>query len=542
MKREMNHFLNMLLVVLIFLKFTACAVSTPVVDQSKTVSFYDGLEPLVQAKLGEVRFEPFNREMVRRTFPITYNRTSEVAERYLKNELHALLDSPGLFETSTENIINVKVEPKSLINLSLNSFRLVSNTEVAVKYEFRTNEGTVLIVEKITSQGSDGHLIGDIRYKNSLIKAISANIDKLAQAVKEKLPKAWKANAEKRDAAHRRIVAKLKKENRYFKVTSTKATVRRMPDAGANVVTILAQAEIVHVVGSLPSGWFKVSQEGKSIGWVHSSFLQEDLAAAPSYSPIVALPSSLPPSSPPPVDMASLDFGSYHALVVGNNDYQFLPKLHTAVNDAREMGVLLQQKYGFKVRLLLNATRADVLENLNTYRRILTGRDNLLLYYAGHGWLDKDADEGYWLPVDATEDNPIHWISNGSITSSLRAMQAKHVLIVADSCYSGKLARGINIRIRSKNYFQKISRKKARTVMASGGLEPVADEGGKGQHSVFASAIIEALNENQGVLDATLLFSQIRRPVMVNTDQTPEYSDIHKAGHDGGDFLFVRQK
>ncbi len=542
MKREMNHFLNMLLVVLIFLKFTACAVSTPVVDQSKTVSFYDGLEPLVQAKLGEVRFEPFNREMVRRTFPITYNRTSEVAERYLKNELHALLDSPGLFETSTENIINVKVEPKSLINLSLNSFRLVSNTEVAVKYEFRTNEGTVLIVEKITSQGSDGHLIGDIRYKNSLIKAISANIDKLAQAVKEKLPKAWKANAEKRDAAHRRIVANLKKENRYFKVTSTKATVRRMPDAGANVVTILAQAEIVHVVGSLPSGWFKVSQEGKSIGWVHSSFLQEDLAAALSYSPIVALPSSLPPSSPPPVDMASLDFGSYHALVVGNNDYQFLPKLHTAVNDAREMGVLLQQKYGFKVRLLLNATRADVLENLNTYRRILTGRDNLLLYYAGHGWLDKDADEGYWLPVDATEDNPIHWISNGSITSSLRAMQAKHVLIVADSCYSGKLARGINIRIRSKNYFQKISRKKARTVMASGGLEPVADEGGKGQHSVFASAIIEALNENQGVLDATLLFSQIRRPVMVNTDQTPEYSDIHKAGHDGGDFLFVRQK
>ena len=89
---------------------------------------------------------------------------------------------------------------------------------------------------------------------------------------------------------------------------------------------------------------------------------------------------------------------------------------------------------------------------------------------------------------------------------------------------------------------EKISRKKARSVMASGGLEPVVDEGGKGAHSVFASALIEALNENQGVLDATLLFSQIRRPVMVNADQTPEYSDIRKAGHDGGDFLFVKQK
>ena len=86
---------------------------------------------------------------------------------------------------------------------------------------------------------------------------------------------------------------------------------------------------------------------------------------------------------------------------------------------------------------------------------------------------------------------------------------------------------------------ERISMKKARTVMASGGLEPVADDGGKGNHSVFASALIEALNENQGILDATLLFSKIRRPVMVNADQTPEYSDIRKAGHDGGDFLFV---
>jgi hypothetical protein len=144
--------------------------------------------------------------------------------------------------------------------------------------------------------------------------------------------------------------------------------------------------------------------------------------------------------------------------------------------------------------------------------------------------------------VDATEQDPTNWISNGSITDSLRAMEAKHVLVIADSCYSGKLSRGINIRVKTKNYYKKISVKKARTVMASGGLEPVADEGGKGTHSVFASALIEALNENQGVIDTTLLFSQIRRPVMVNTDQTPEYSDIRKAGHDGGDFLFVRQK
>ncbi len=68
----------------------------------------------------------------------------------------------------------------------------------------------------------------------------------------------------------------------------------------------------------------------------------------------------------------------------------------------------------------------------------------------------------------------------------------------------------------------------------------MADAGGKGQHSVFASAFIGALKENSGVLDGISLFAKIRRPVMVNSDQTPEYADIRKAGHDGGDFLFVR--
>ncbi len=159
-----------------------------------------------------------------------------------------------------------------------------------------------------------------------------------------------------------------------------------------------------------------------------------------------ALP-TVKPASPslPPVTASSFDFGSYHALVIGINNYQTLPKLRTASNDASSMASLLQERYGFKVRLLLDATRADILRSINVYRQTLTLRDNLLIYYAGHGWLDEDADMGYWLPVDAGEQDPTNWVSNGSITAALRAMLAKHVLVIADSCYSGKLARGIDL-------------------------------------------------------------------------------------------------
>ncbi len=107
---------------------------------------------------------------------------------------------------------------------------------------------------------------------------------------------------------------------------------------------------------------------------------------------------------------------------------------------------------------------------------------------------------------------------------------------------NGQIGRGVHIRNRNTSYFARIAKKKARSVISSGGLEPVVDSGGKGNHSVFASAFIEALSENTDIMDGTQLFRKIRRPVILNSDQTPEYSDIRKAGHDGGDFLFVRIK
>jgi ankyrin repeat protein len=240
-----------------------------------------------------------------------------------------------------------------------------------------------------------------------------------------------------------------------------------------------------------------------------------------------------------PRSYPDIDFGSYSALIIGNNNYQHLPPLKTAQNDAKKVAKTLKDKYGFKIKLLLDANRSDILLALNNLRWNLTQSDNLLIYYAGHGWLDKEADEGYWLPVDAQKDNTLAWISNSSITASLRALKAKHVLIIADSCYSGKLARGVHIVNKTPGYLSRLSRKRARCVISSGGLEPVIDSGGRGEHSVFASALLDTLKENNGIMDGAQLFNKLRRPVMLNSDQTPEYSDIRKAGHEGGEFLFV---
>ena len=120
------------------------------------------------------------------------------------------------------------------------------------------------------------------------------------------------------------------------------------------------------------------------------------------------------------------------------------------------------------------------------------------------------------------------------------AMLAKHVMVVADSCFSGTITRAIKIEQRTPEWLSEIVKKKARTALTSGGLEPVMDTG-IGNHSAFAYAFISLLEENDGVLDASQLFSKLRPKVMVNSTQTPQYGKIHMAGDDAGDFLFVRR-
>ena len=304
------------------------------------------------------------------------------------------------------------------------------------------------------------------------------------------------------------------------------ANVRAGPDVRSALVAALKAGAAVTALGKVEGkDWYLVAREGKRLGYVFGRLLEPAATAPPRRDTSV---------------VAEIDFGRYHALVIGNNEYRNVASLQTAVADARAVAGLLRATYGFEVTLLENATRAQILRGLTIFRRTMTPDDNLLVYYAGHGWLDPDTDRGYWLPVDADRDDPTNWVSNASITDAVRAIRAKHVMVVADSCYSGTLTRGVNLSIRTPDHIARLSGKVARTVLTSGGLEPVADSG-SGGNSVFAGAVLAALRENSGVLDGHTLFTKIRRPVMVNSDQTPDYGDIRKAGHAGGDFLFVRR-
>lgn len=260
-------------------------------------------------------------------------------------------------------------------------------------------------------------------------------------------------------------------------------------------------------------------------------------------SRLAALGEPTPQRLKAPTQAASskFDFGTYHALVIGIDNYRAVPPLKTAVHDARAVAALLQKEYGFQVTLLLDATRNQMLDAFDDLRRTLTEHDNLLIYYAGHGHLDTDSDRGFWLPVDAEANRRANWLSNADIADVVRGTRAKHVLVVADSCYAGTLTRSLTLQLSATDDLSRLAQKRARTALVSGGLEPVEDAGG-GQHSVFAKAFLDALQANRGVVDMSQIFSSMRRQVLLNAQQTPQYSDIRQVGHEGGDFIFVRGK
>ena len=248
-----------------------------------------------------------------------------------------------------------------------------------------------------------------------------------------------------------------------------------------------------------------------------------------------------------------IEFGNFHALLIGNENYNNLDRLDSAIEDATDLSEVLANQYGFETELLIDASRSEILTKLNEYRFGLSERDNFLLFYAGHGIYDEQADEGFWQPIDATSTDE-NWITNDRITSTLRGFKSKNIMVVADSCYSGVVFRSGNSTadrqtkvILSSEYLRSMLEKRTRVAITSGGMEPVIDSLPGSRNSVFSGAFIKKLRNSDKILTAQELFLSVSEEVITSAaemglEQTPGYAGIRRSGHDGGDFLFVPKK
>jgi len=249
-----------------------------------------------------------------------------------------------------------------------------------------------------------------------------------------------------------------------------------------------------------------------------------------------------------------LSLGRYFALLIGNQNYSALESLSTPLSDLHRAKQILEERYGFTVFVIEDGDNVAVMKAINDLYEVIGEDDNLLLFYAGHGnrLTTGGAEIGYWLPANAeAPPRNTFWVANEFVTGHLSRIRAKRILVVADSCYAGLLSAEPSFLLvgddgpqYSNMEFLKFKLgKRSRLLLSSGGDQPVLDEGG-GNHSVFAKAFLDELEQNDRLLPSPELFLRVRdrvtgRAAELAFEQKPEFKTIKAAGHEVGDFFFV---
>ncbi len=245
-------------------------------------------------------------------------------------------------------------------------------------------------------------------------------------------------------------------------------------------------------------------------------------------------------------ETATIDFSPEpvplnYLLIVGINDYAYWPRLNNCVKDAQDIKKTLTSKYQFSEKNIFelyneNATYENLRNELVKIKNEITPYDNLIIYYAGHGFYDEEWDNGYWVPVNAHESATNEFIQTSVIFNYLTKINAKHIFLIADACFSGSL-----FNTNAISYKENDDKIPSRWAFSSGNIEVVAD-GVVGTNSPFAQSLIEVLSSARKNISVSQLIQNVKFKVESITEQTPIGRPMKMDEHKGGEFIFYIKK
>jgi len=175
---------------------------------------------------------------------------------------------------------------------------------------------------------------------------------------------------------------------------------------------------------------------------------------------VCLVPASSAADSPPAAKKPHY-YGQVKAYCIGIDQYDSdgIPRLTTAEAEAKVLAETLQQRFGYSTETLVGkqATKAAISRILEDAKAL--GKDDaLIIIFGGHGEVVTSSDgatrTGFLLPVDAKLNIGARLRATYSLAEfkeqaiemrdfadKLKALPVGHVLLVADACHSGVLAK-----------------------------------------------------------------------------------------------------
>lgn len=242
-------------------------------------------------------------------------------------------------------------------------------------------------------------------------------------------------------------------------------------------------------------------------------------------------------------------YSESHALIIWAGDYQH-PKWNRLTNvksEAEDVSAALVRQ-GFTITTVSNPTgrqlREKIQDFINNYGYAKNNR--LVIYFAGHGF-SRNNSKGYLVPVDApvpASDAQAEQaflkvaLDMDQIVSWAKQIEAKHVLFVFDSCFSGTI-----FKQRSAStiplYIESIMSKPVRQFITAGDADQEVPA-----KSFFSPLFIRGIEgeadlSNDGYVTGSELGLYLKQNLgSYTTLQTPQFGAIRDPQLDQGDIIF----
>jgi hypothetical protein len=245
-------------------------------------------------------------------------------------------------------------------------------------------------------------------------------------------------------------------------------------------------------------------------------------SAAPEKEPVEASPQQTAVANPkltqPPA--VNAPFGRRVALLIGNGDYEHVPTLPNATNDAKALAAALTASGFQSVTLKTNLKRDEVISALSDFARIADTADWAVVYYSGHGIEYRGTN--YIIPVDARllmdRDIDLEAVDVGKVMNIVDGAKRLR-LIILDACRNNPFLDQMKRTIASRA----ITRGLAPVEPDAGSLIVYAAKHGEtaldgdGKNSPFAAALLNRIQTPN--LEIRRLFDLVRDDVLTSTNK-----------------------